>query len=52
VLVTFDPLAQGDPYSSYAELRRSRPVYRIDGELERVATHNTRGVARLPIAVG
>lgn len=26
--------------------------YRIDGEIERVATHNTRGVARLPIAVG
>jgi hypothetical protein len=26
------------------------PRYRLDGPLERIATHNTRGVARLPIA--
>jgi hypothetical protein len=28
------------------------PRYRLDGEVERIATHNTRGVARLPIAAG
>jgi hypothetical protein len=27
------------------------PQYRLDGPVERIATHNTRGVARLPVAV-
>ena len=34
------------------ETLRAMPQYRLDGEVERVATHNTRGVARLPIAAG
>jgi hypothetical protein len=33
------------------ELHEAIPHYRVDGPVERIATHNTRGVARLPVAV-
>jgi cytochrome P450 len=32
------------------EVLKAMPEYRLDGPVERIATHNTRGVARLPIA--
>jgi len=46
------PLARLQGRIVLEETLRALPSYRIDGEIERVATHNTRGVARLPIAVG
>jgi hypothetical protein len=30
---------------------QAMPAYRLDGPIERIATHNTRGVARLPLAI-
>jgi hypothetical protein len=33
------------------EALKAIPHYRLDGPVERIATHNTRGVARLPVAV-
>jgi cytochrome P450 len=46
------PLARLQGRIVLVETLRTMPSYRIDGAIERVATHNTRGVARLPIAVG
>jgi hypothetical protein len=33
------------------EVLEAMPQYRLEGPVERIATHNTRGVARLPVAV-
>ncbi len=46
------PLARLQGRIVLEETLRAMPDYRLDGEIERVATHNTRGVARLPIAAG
>jgi cytochrome P450 len=43
------PLARLQGRVVLEETLRSMPRYRLDGPLERIATHNTRGVARLPI---
>jgi hypothetical protein len=34
------------------EVLEAMPHYRLDGPVERIASHNTRGVARLPVAIG
>jgi cytochrome P450 len=44
------PLARLQGRIVLEETLRAMPRYRLAGEPERVATHNTRGVARLPIA--
>jgi cytochrome P450 len=44
------PLARLQGRIVLEETLRAMPSYRLDGEVERVATHNTRGIARLPIA--
>lgn len=44
------PLARLQGRIVLEEMLRAMPRYRLAGEPERVATHNTRGVARLPIA--
>jgi len=44
------PLARLQGRIVLEEALRAMPRYRLDGEVERIATHNTRGVARLPIA--
>jgi cytochrome P450 len=46
------PLARLQGRIVLEETLRAMPQYRLDGEIERVATHNTRGVARLPITAG
>jgi cytochrome P450 len=46
------PLARLQGRIVLEETLRALPSYRIDGEIERVATHNTRGIACLPIAGG
>jgi cytochrome P450 len=46
------PLARLQGRIVLEETLRVMPRYRLDGEVERVATHNTRGIARLPIVVG
>jgi FkbM family methyltransferase len=43
------PLAHLQGRVVLEETLRAMPGYRLAGELERIATHNTRGVARLPI---
>jgi cytochrome P450 len=45
------PLARLQGRIVIEELLRLAPTYRIDGAIERIASHNTRGVARLPIAL-
>jgi cytochrome P450 len=45
------PLARLQGRIVLEEALRAMPDYRLEGEVERIATHNTRGVARLPIAV-
>jgi cytochrome P450 len=44
------PLARLQGRIVLEEVLRLAPDYRLDGEIERIATHNTRGVERLPIA--
>jgi cytochrome P450 len=44
------PLARLQGRIVLEETLRVMPHYRLAGDVERVATHNTRGVARLPIA--
>jgi cytochrome P450 len=46
------PLARLQGRIVLEEVLEAMPGYRLDGPVERIATHNTRGVARLPIAVG
>ena len=46
------PLARLQGRIVLEEMLRAMPCYRLAGPVERVATHNTRGVARLPIAAG
>jgi cytochrome P450 len=46
------PLARLQGRIVLEETLRAMPLYRLEGEVERIATHNTRGVARLPIAAG
>jgi hypothetical protein len=46
------PLARLQGRIVLEEMLRAAPGYRIDGEIGRIATHNTRGVATLPIALG
>jgi cytochrome P450 len=45
------PLARLQGRIVFEEMLRLAPGYRLDGELERIATHNTRGVARLPLVL-
>jgi cytochrome P450 len=45
------PLARLQGRIVLEEVLRLAPGYRIDGEIERIASHNTRGVARLPIVL-
>jgi cytochrome P450 len=45
------PLARLQGRIVLEEVLRAIPDYRLDGPVERIATHNTRGVARLPLAV-
>jgi cytochrome P450 len=45
------PLARLQGRIVLEEMLRLAPAYRLAGALERVATHNTRGVARLPLAL-
>jgi cytochrome P450 len=45
------PLARLQGRIVLEEVLQAIPHYRLDGPLERIATHNTRGVARLPVAV-
>jgi cytochrome P450 len=46
------PLARLQGRIVLEELLRTAPGYRVDGEIGRIATHNTRGVAALPIVLG
>jgi cytochrome P450 len=46
------PLARLQGRIVLEETLRVMPAYAIDGDVERVATHNTRGIARLPVAIG
>jgi len=45
------PLARLQGRVVLEEVLDAMPRYRLDGPVERIATHNTRGVARLPVAV-
>jgi cytochrome P450 len=45
------PLARLQGRIVLGEALKAVPQYRLDGPVERIATHNTRGVARLPVAV-
>jgi cytochrome P450 len=45
------PLARLQGRIVLEEVLKAIPAYRLDGPVERIATHNTRGVARLPVAV-
>jgi cytochrome P450 len=45
------PLARLQGRIVLEEMLRLAPAYRLDGAIERIATHNTRGVARLPVAL-
>jgi cytochrome P450 len=45
------PLARLQGRIVLEEVLEAMPQYRLDGPVERIATHNTRGVARLPVAV-
>jgi cytochrome P450 len=45
------PLARVQGRIVLEETLAAIPDYRLEGPVERVATHNTRGVARLPLAV-
>jgi cytochrome P450 len=45
------PLARLQGRVVLEETLLAMPGYRLAGEPERIATHNTRGVARLPILV-
>jgi cytochrome P450 len=45
------PLARLQGRVVLEEVLEVMPQYRLDGPVERIATHNTRGVARLPVAV-
>jgi cytochrome P450 len=45
------PLARLQGRVVLEEVLEAMPQYRLDGPVERIATHNTRGVARLPVAV-
>jgi cytochrome P450 len=46
------PLARLQGRIVLEEALTAMPDYRLDGPVERIATHNTRGVARLPIVNG
>jgi cytochrome P450 len=46
------PLARLQGRVVLEETLQAMPGYRLDGPVERIATHNTRGVARLPLAAG
>jgi cytochrome P450 len=46
------PLARLQGRVVLEEVLEAMPHYRLDGPVERIATHNTRGVARLPVAIG
>lgn len=46
------PLARLQGRVVLEELLRMMPNYRLAGSIERVPTHNTRGVKRLPLTVG
>jgi cytochrome P450 len=43
------PLARLQGRIVLEEMLRLAPDYRLDGAIERIATHNTRGIARLPL---
>jgi cytochrome P450 len=45
------PLARLQGRVVLEEVLDAIPQYRLDGPVERIATHNTRGVARLPLAL-
>ncbi|MEA2255145.1 MAG: hypothetical protein QOG35_1190, partial [Solirubrobacteraceae bacterium] len=45
------PLARLQGRIVLEEVLRAMPGYRLDGPVERIASHNTRGVARLPLAI-
>lgn len=45
------PLARLQGRIVLEETLKAMPHYRLDGPVERIATHNTRGVARLPVTV-
>jgi cytochrome P450 len=45
------PLARLQGRIVLEEVLRAMPGYRLAGPVERIATHNTRGVARLPLAI-
>ena len=45
------PLARLEGRVVLEEVLEAMPQYRLDGPVERIATHNTRGVARLPVAI-
>jgi cytochrome P450 len=45
------PLARLQGRIVLEETLAAIPDYRLDGPVERIATHNTRGVARLPLAI-
>jgi cytochrome P450 len=45
------PLARLQGRVVLEETLAAIPEYRLDGSVERIATHNTRGVARLPLAI-
>jgi cytochrome P450 len=45
------PLARLQGRIVLEEVLRAMPGYRLDGPVARIATHNTRGVARLPLAI-
>jgi cytochrome P450 len=45
------PLARLQGRVVLEEVLEAMPQHRLDGPVERIATHNTRGVARLPVAV-
>jgi hypothetical protein len=46
------PLARLQGRVVLEEVLEAMPKYRLDGPVELIATHNTRGVARLPVAIG
>ena len=46
------PLARLQGRIALEEVLSAMPEYRLDGPVERIATHNTRGVARLPLVPG
>jgi cytochrome P450 len=46
------PLARLQGRIVLEETLAAMPHFRLDGPVERLATHNTRGVARLPLVVG